>query len=174
VDPKIAVIGGSCSGKTTLAGGLAERLGVPHIELDALNHLPNWGESTPEELRQKIETTLAPLDGWVVDGGYIWKIGTLVLDRADTVVWLDLPLAVCVRRLWHRSSSRIRARTELWGTGNRETWGNNLLLFLYTVSTRRRQRREWAKLAPGRLVRLRSEDEVSRWLAGQPPPPAPG
>jgi adenylate kinase family enzyme len=174
VSPKIAVIGGSCSGKTTFAGRLAERLGVPHVELDALNHLPNWGESTPEELRQKVETALAPLDGWIVDGNYMWKIGTLVLDLADTVVWLDLPLALCVRRLWYRSTSRIRAGTELWGTGNRETRTNLLLLFLYTVRTHRRRRRESAKLAPGRLVRLRTEDEVSRWLEAQPPPPAPG
>ena len=173
MSPKIQVIGGSCSGKTTLAGRLAERLGVPHVELDALNHLPNWEESTPEELRRKVETTLAPLDGWIVDGNYMWKIGTLVLDQADTVAWLDLPLAVCVRRLWHRSTSRMRAGTELWGSGNRETWRNLLLLMLYTVGTHRRRRRESAKLAPGRLVRLRTEDEVSRWLEAELPPPAP-
>lgn len=174
MSPKIQVIGGSCSGKSTLAGRLAEQLGVPHVELDALNHLPNWRESTPEELRRKVETTLAPLDGWIVDGDYRRKIGMLVLDRADTVLWLDLPLAVSLRRLWHRSTSRMRAGTELWGTGNRESWRNLLLLMLYTLGTHRRRRREWARLAPGRLVRLRTEDEVSRWRVAQPPPPAPG
>jgi adenylate kinase family enzyme len=178
VSRKIAVIGGSCSGKTTLADRLAERLGVPHVELDTIHHRSNWVEATAEELRRDVAATLEPLDGWVVDGNYMSKIGMLVLDQADTVVWLDLPLAVCVRRMWGRTTTRIRDRTELWGTNNRETWRTFIFhpnsLLLYTVRTHRRLRRESAKLAPGRLVRLRSEDEVSRWLEAQPPPPAPG
>jgi adenylate kinase family enzyme len=165
------VIGGSCSGKTTLAGRLAARLGVPHLELDALHHRPNWQEATAEELRRDVEAALAAPDGWVVDGGYMRKIGTLVLDRADTVVWLDLPLTVCLRRMWSRTTTRIRDGTELWGTGNRETWTNFVLhpngLLLYTLRTHRRRRRESAELAPGRLVQLRSEAEVARWLAAQ-------
>jgi AAA domain len=38
--PKIAVVGTSGSGKTTVARELARRLGVPHVELDALYHGP--------------------------------------------------------------------------------------------------------------------------------------
>jgi adenylate kinase family enzyme len=68
---RIAVMGSSCAGKTTLAGQLAERLGVPHVELDALHHGPNWTEATAEELKAKLEATLAPLDGWIADGNYM-------------------------------------------------------------------------------------------------------
>ena len=43
-----------------------------------------------------------------------------MLERADTVVWLDLPLRVCLRRLWGRTAAEDpRAREELWN-GNRE------------------------------------------------------
>ena len=33
---RINVVGTSGSGKTTVAGAIAERLGLPHIEMDAL------------------------------------------------------------------------------------------------------------------------------------------
>ena len=85
-------MGGSCSGKTTLAARLAERLGVPHIELDALHHGPNWQEATAEELRARVESALAGQEGWVADGNYMRKLGTWLVDQADTIVLLDLPL----------------------------------------------------------------------------------
>jgi hypothetical protein len=179
VSRKIAVMGPSCSGKTTLAAALAERLGVPHVELDALHHGPNWQEASAEELSAKVEAALAGHDGWVTDGNYMGKLGTWVVDQADTIVWLDLPLSTLVRRMWSRTTSRIRDGTELWGTGNRETWPNFLFwpnsLLLYTLRTHRRRRRECVEILASRNgVRLRSEAEVSRWLAAQPPPPAPG
>ena len=171
-------MGPSCSGKTTLAEALAGRLDVPHVELDALHHGPDWREASADELLAKIEAALAGLDGWVVDGNYMGKIGTYVVERADTIVWLDLPLRVCLRRMWRRSSGRIRDRTELWGTGNRETWPNFLFkprgLLIYSLRTHRRRRREWPHLLGGpKLVRLQSEEEVSRWAAELPRPRAP-
>jgi hypothetical protein len=172
-------MGPSCSGKTTLAGGLAERFGVPHIELDALHHGPNWQEASAAELRAKVEAALGGLDGWIVDGNYMGKIGTFVIDRADTVIWLDLPLGVCLRRMWRRTTSRIRDDVELWDTGNRETWPNFLFkpngLLLYTLRTHRRRRREWPlQLGGPKLVRLRSPGQVSRWVAELPLPPGRG
>ena len=60
-------------------------------------------------------------DGWVIDGNYDSKLGDLVVDEADTIVWLDLPLSVKWFRLWRRTMHRIRNEIELWN-GNRETW----------------------------------------------------
>src|SRR5512142_1642906 len=66
---RVSVAGISGSGKSTLARALAERLGVPYVELDALNHGPNWTEATPEELRARVEAAFAAApDGWVADG----------------------------------------------------------------------------------------------------------
>ena len=66
---------------------------------------------TASELRTAIEPILRS-DGWVVDSDYRRKLGTLVLERADTVVWLDLPLRVCLRRLWGRTLPRIKNRED--------------------------------------------------------------
>ena len=91
-------------------------------------------------------------DGWVIDGNYERKIDHLVTDAADIVVWLDLPLWTLLRRLWRRTSQRIRGNVELWN-GNRESWRTALWgresLFVWTIRAFVRHRREW----PRRLAR---------------------
>ena len=39
---RIVVIGNTCAGKSTLAAGLAKKLSVPFVDLDALYWEPNW------------------------------------------------------------------------------------------------------------------------------------
>jgi adenylate kinase family enzyme len=168
---RVNVKGTSGAGKTTIAAVLAERLGVPHIELDALHHGPNWTEASAEEFQRRVKQAMdASPDGWVIDGNYERKLGTLVTDAADTLLWIDLPLPVILLRLWQRTSHRIRHNVELWN-GNREAWKTALWgresLFVWAVRSHRRHRREWpARFAahPG-LVRLRSSAEVRGWLA---------
>lgn len=169
---RIAVMGTTCSGKSTFARALAERLDVPYLELDALYWGPDWSEPEPEEFRGRVEPFVRA-DAWVVDGNYSSKLGDLVLQRADTLVWLDLPLPRILWRVCRRTIARIASRAELW-SGNRETWRNALFtrdaLFLWALKTHRRFRRrlpvrlardEYAHL---RVVRLRSQGEIGRWL----------
>ena len=166
---RIAIVStASGSGATTLGLELARRLDVPFHELDALHFGPDWTEATPEELRARVEPLLAE-PGWVADGGYWGKIGDLVLERADVVVWLDLPRRVWLPRLLRRTIRRIVRREVLW-SGNRETLRNAFLsrdsLVLYALRNARRRRRTYpARLAPYDHLRLRSPDEVARWLA---------
>ena len=83
----------SGNGKTTFGRALAQRLGVNFVELDALVHGPDWAETPDAELHALVEPIVRS-DAWVIDGTYWRKVGRLVLDAADTVVWLDLPLRV--------------------------------------------------------------------------------
>jgi GTPase SAR1 family protein len=169
--PRIVVIGTSGSGKTTVARALARRHDVPHVELDALFHGPGWVETPAEEFRRRVAAA-TDADGWVVDGNYDGRLGDLVLERADTVVWLDLPLRVALTRVTRRTIGRIRTGEELW-SGNRESWRGGFLgwesMFVWTIRSHLRQRR----LRPARLarhlslevVRLRSTREVASYLA---------
>lgn len=117
----MSVVGNSGSGKTTLAAALAERLAVPHIELDEIFHQPEWVPLADTEFSARIaERTDAP--GWVVDGNYS-QVRDLVWGRADTVVWLDFPRRVVMRRVVLRTLRRTLTREELWN-GNREPWAN--------------------------------------------------
>ena len=164
---KIAVVGTTGSGKTTVARRLAAHHDVPHIELDALHWGPGWTEPSKEEFRARVQDAL-PDSGWVVDGGYHGKLGDLVLDRADLVVWLDPPLATILRRLWTRTLDRIRKGDELWG-GNRETWRGAFLsrnsLFVWALKTHRARRQRYVeRLARFETVHLRSVRETDVWL----------
>ena len=171
--PRINIKGASGSGKTTLASALAARLGVAHIELDGLHHGPNWSEPSDAEFRARVQSAMdANPGGWVIDGNYERKLDRLVTDAADLVVWLDLPLALLLGRLWRRSAQRIVGQVELWN-GNRESWRGLLwgsdALFPWTIRAHARHRREWpARFGnhPG-FVRLRSTDAVRRWLQQQ-------
>ena len=166
---KIAVISSaSGNGKTTLGRKLAAALDVPFVELDALVHGPDWTETPDDELRALVEPVVAG-DSWVIDGVYRGKLGTLVLDAADTIVWLDLPLHVWLPRLLRRTVRRVVRREELWN-GNRETfrdafWGRDALVPFALRGHFRRRRVYPMELAGLPVVRLRSTVEVERFLA---------
>jgi adenylate kinase family enzyme len=170
---RICIKGTSGAGKSTFGAELARRLNLSFIELDALHHGPNWSAPTSEEFQATVRAVMdAASEGWVIDGNYDSKLGDMVVAAADTIVWLDLPLHVKMRRLWVRTMHRIRHEVELWG-GNRETWRDQFLsresIFFWTVRSHIEHRREWPARFDDdpRFVRLRSVMEARRWLEEQ-------
>jgi adenylate kinase family enzyme len=166
---KIAVVASaSGNGKTTLGRELAERLRLPFIELDSLVHGPGWVETPDDELRARVGPIVMS-DGWVIDGAYQHKLGDLVLDAADLIVWLDLPIRIWLPRLVRRTWRRIRSREQLWN-GNTESlasavWGRESLL-VWALRTHFRRRREWpGAFARRPVIRLGTPSAVDRLLA---------
>jgi hypothetical protein len=168
---RINVVGTSCSGKTTLARAIAWRLGVPYTELDALFWGPRW-EPVPADTFLARVTDATRGERWVIDGGYS-RTRPPIWEHADTVIWLDYPMPVVLRRWARRTVARIRSGEEFWpGTGNRESVRNALRrdgLLIWILTTHRRRRRTMsAQLAAHphlSCVRLRSPAEADRWLA---------
>ena len=139
---RAVVVGTSGAGKTAFARALAERMGAPHIELDAYRHGPNWTETPDDVLRQRVADATQGF-GWVVDGNYS-VVRDIVWTRATAVVWLDYPFHLVFRRLFGRTVGRSVKRVELWN-GNRETLWRHFFtkdsLFLWALKTHRRRKR---------------------------------
>lgn len=167
---RIAIIGTSGSGKTTLGKELAQRLDIPHVELDALHWEPRW-EEVPTEIFQTRVAGALHGKAWVCDGNYS-VVRDIVWSRADTIVWLDYTLPVILRRLTWRTLHRVFTREELWN-GNKERLRAQFFsrdsIFLWALKTYRRRRTEYPILLSSpehahlRLIHLRSPRQ-KRWL----------
>ena len=173
---RVSIVGNAGAGKTRLARALAARLGVPHIELDALNYQANWTPTPPELLRAEVARRLGT-DGWVVDGNYFSSgVQDVVWARADTVIWVDLRRAVVMWQVIVRSLRRAIRREVLWN-GKRQPWRDVLPLDPQSVIVG-----AWTHHGPYRdryaavlrdpawshlhFVRLRSRRDAARLLCG--------
>lgn len=118
---RVSIVGSPGAGKTTIGRRLAECLGVPLVELDSLFHQSDWNPLPRDEFRVRVGELLGS-DGWVIDGNYS-VVQDLIWERADTVVWLDLPRRTVMRRVVLRTLRRAITREQLWN-GNREPLTN--------------------------------------------------
>jgi adenylate kinase family enzyme len=170
---RIAIVGDTGSGKTTLARRVAERLNAPCVELDALHWGPNWSPISGEGFRGPV-ARLTVGDSWVMDGNYS-ELRDIVWARADTLVWLDYSLLGNTWRLLKRTYGRVRRHEELWN-GNRETWWGTLFatdaLLRYLWASHWRRRRAYVSAVQDpryrhlTVARLGSPRQMERWLAG--------
>ncbi|TFC18496.1 AAA family ATPase [Cryobacterium algoritolerans] len=168
---RVLVAGVSGAGKTTLAARIAVITGGPHTEIDSLFHGPNW-VPRPEFLDDVRAFITAA--SWTTE----WQYGAarpMLAERADLLVWLDLPfMRVTLPRVIRRTIRRRVHREKLWN-GNVEAPFRTLFtdrehIVRWAISTRRKYdvlvpllELEYPHLV---VVRLRSQNDVERWLAG--------
>jgi adenylate kinase family enzyme len=174
---RILILGRTGSGKTTLARDLAATIGVPHVELDALYFGPNFSTASLPVLRDRTRAAIAG-DRWVTDGNKS-AVRDLVWPRADTVIWLDYPLAVSLWRLGKRALRRTSVlKAQAAETDEKARLPRQFLLaakgVLTALRSHRGQRREYPRMFAEQenqhltVVRLRSPRATRRWLAHIP------
>ncbi|QUQ65334.1 hypothetical protein [Kutzneria sp. CA-103260] len=110
---RVWVVGVSGSGKSTFGRLLAGRLGVEHVELDALFWLPDWKMRSDEDFAAVVAEALDS-SSWVVDGQYPTAVERF-MPVVDCVVWLDPPVWLSYPRLARRTLSRLFRRTRFCG-----------------------------------------------------------
>jgi hypothetical protein len=166
---RIAVAGVTGSGKSTLAKRLSSRLDLPYVEIDSLFHGPNW-----EPRRDFVRDVEAVISGesWVVEWQYS-AVRAKILERADTLIWLDLPTSLTLYQLARRTIRRRLRKVELWN-GNFEGPLHGFLtdsdhIMRWGIRTRNKLRGRVPAVAaryPGlHVVRLASRQDVEIWVS---------
>ncbi len=163
---RTVIFGNSGSGKTWLARRLCEKSAAPVVHLDDIFWLPGGFDAKrdPAEVSALIDASRATAQ-WIVEGVY-GNLAKQFMQSALSVVWLDLPWAVCKRRLEARGSeSKSHMGREQSETGLRE-----LVAWAEGYCTRQGSSGHAAHLAlfesfGGPRARLRSEQEVLEYLS---------
>lgn len=170
---RVAVIGNSGAGKTTLATALSERRNLPRLELDALYHQADWSPLDADTFRERVRD-FCDGDSWVTDGNHS-AVTPIIWARADTVVWLDYPRWRTTWRVLQRSIRRAARGIELWN-GNHESWRNLLSLdrernvVLSSITAHRAKREQYGRamddgtFGSARVLRFTTPRQCAVWL----------
>jgi len=170
---RIIVIGTSCSGKTTLARKLAERLSIEHIEIDRINWLPDWQHLSSDELLAAMKRATEG-DRWIVDGNYP-SVREIVWPRATHVVWLNYSFPRIFYRALSRTIRRVFTQEKLFA-GNTESFVQSFLtrdsILWWVLTTFRLYRHRYLKYRDERTypnlewIELRHPREEEQFFAG--------
>jgi len=107
---KIAVVGVSAAGKSTLARLLALKLNLPLTHMDAIMWKPGWDYIGDEETIRKL-TDASSQGKWIIEGFIDKNAYDTVLNNADSIIYLDYPRYIAawryiLRWLKHRKNPR--------------------------------------------------------------------
>ena len=145
---KIIITGTTCTGKTTLGRKLSRELSIKQIDLDELYFLPNWVEKKNAVFIDDVHRELENLDEWIVTGSYQTLLKDSVWQDASSIIWLDYPLHLILRRYFIRTYRRVFLKEKCCGD-NYETLGRTFSkesLFLWIFKTywhRKRRMNNW-------------------------------
>jgi adenylate kinase family enzyme len=164
---RIAIIGRSGGGKSTLARALGERLGLPVVHLDVLYWLPGWAKSEREPFRARLAAALAG-GRWITDGNFTGHAADLHLAGAEMIVWVDQPRLLCLRRALTRAiRERGHSRSDM-ADGCDEKIDLEFLAYIWNWDrlTRPQVEAAIAQYAPhARIVRLTTDAQIAAFPA---------
>jgi adenylate kinase family enzyme len=159
---RVLVIGPCGSGKSTLARELAPRMGLPLTHMDQLGWQAGWVETEKAQLNARLAEVVAQ-DAWLIEGNYGSTLAPR-LERADTVIYLDFPIRLCVWRLAKRIVTHRGTSRPDMPEGCPERFDPAFFWYVMNWNSGPRLRTE-AKLAgyTGKLVRLANPRALAQW-----------
>src|SRR2546423_3767167 len=165
---RVAILGPGGAGKTKLAWEIGRRTGLSAVHLDLLYWRSGWTPAPREEFVCDLAGAAAG-ERWILDGNFLSaEPDAPRFDRADTVIFLDLPRMTCLgRALWRLLRDRRRRRPDL-PEGCREGFDLPFLRWIWRYP--RDDRPQVVRLladVDGRVEvhHLRCRSEVRRYLA---------
>ncbi|HHQ2480896.1 TPA: topology modulation protein [Bacillus cereus] len=129
---RIMVLGISAGvGKSTFAQQLGNALNINVYHLDKLFWNPNWIEASFEEF-SKAHQEIVNQNQWIIEGNYNNTI-EIRAKSADTIIYLELPLSVCLYRVIKRWLMNIGKTRADMGVGCREKIDWKFIKFICTT-----------------------------------------
>lgn len=95
---KILIIGAVASGKTTVAKKISEHTGIKYYEIDSIVHDDKKNIKRSEDEQINIINQINKNDDWIIEGTLRKNIYVL-LELADKVIYIDIPLRIRRRRI---------------------------------------------------------------------------
>ncbi len=103
---RVVIIGPGGAGKSELARSIARRTGLPVVHLDLLFWREGWTPAPRKDALGRLDKAIAG-DRWILDGNFLEAGGEdRRFNRADTVIFLDLPRRTCLWRVLACPKSR--------------------------------------------------------------------
>lgn len=106
---RIAIVGSPGAGKTTFSKKLASKLELPLHHLDYFYHDNTFHYAEDKAAWREKVTELADQPTWIIDGNYKSTFD-IRFPRADTIIYLDFPRGLTLRRAIQR---RIKLQGKL-------------------------------------------------------------
>jgi adenylate kinase family enzyme len=110
---RVAIFGNAGGGKSTLARELAAITGLPLAVIDELQYRAG-GVRVPHEEYLQAHTRLLANDEWIIDGFGDIKLAWERFEVADTLIHVDLPLAMHVLWVTKRLIKGLFAAPQGW------------------------------------------------------------
>jgi len=164
---RIMIVGQPGSGKSTLAASLGQLTELPVVHIDKIHWQSGWVERSKEE-KTRLCLEAEQQSRWIFEGGHsaTWPSR---LQRADMLIWLDLPVALRLWRVFRRAVTSLgRTRPDM-ADGCPERLRSLPEFFTYIWQTRNSSRSGIERLIRGsatncEVVHLRSDAASAAFL----------
>jgi len=154
---RIAIIGSGGSGKSTLATRLGELLKIDVYHLDSLFWKPGWVGTSKEE-QSSLQHELVFQEEWIMDGNYGGTMD-IRLQKADTIIFLDIPRSTCIYRVIKRRLQYHNKTRPDMGEGCEERLNLEFLKWIWKYPIEKK---------PGILARLEKEKDKKVIILASP------
>ena len=163
---RIAIIGGSGTGKTTLANQLSKIYNIPVTHIDGIHHLANWQIRDNDE-RDKIILEIVEQEKWIIDGTYKATLKAR-LEKSDLIIWLDYSTTAQIKGIlkrWIKSAGK--EKPEIPGCKERMTKE----FFTYVLKYNKEKRHfivdNMEGIDQNKVLIFKKQKDLNKWLKNQ-------
>jgi adenylate kinase family enzyme len=164
---KIVIIGSPGAGKTTLAVELEKILRIKVFHLDRIFWDRGWKRKS-RDTRIDILYKIVQEKQWIIEGTYL-SSSEPRLEEADTIIFLDIPLLLCLWRVIKRHrKNRGNSRRDLpMDSTDKLNPIRMLKVLAFSLADRKKLKQTLNKYESRRIIQLCSPKEVEKFLKEQ-------